>query len=787
MLFPNKTRRQSLMNFRESIHRIDRSLNYLSWVGIASLSYWWILLLLVAVVPGYGQWHIHSPNTYGIKASCLLPYDGTHALFGGRIRGILQCSGADFSYVQPVKDETKRYYISSMSERNGLTVAISDRQRFLLVSPDSGRTWQKRVAATLASDTAFSFSNGVWLGDNGKVWVAGSEEQDTIVDPSFTNYYWRGIILFSSDSGKTWVHQINRAVPGFRSIAFANDSEGYATKEFSSSIAKTTNGGKTWEDILTSVPDASSIRCLSADTVFMVTHASTKAGLYRSDDGGMSWSRALPFNVCGVFPSIDIRTSRNQTVIACTNRRCIYTSSNLGRDWVVDTLPKLRTLSYYSDLTNKGVADLKVVGNGSSDFSVIWLVDAEGDVYTLDVSTHLWKHLNPQSSNLDGACILGKSIVFASDSNCLESALPIRSPLGVMSVSDTLHWYTSPCSVDDSTAFIIGYDSANASHLFTTTDAGAHWKEREYKGQESLQSIFFMNSLIGFARNTTGPSYLSRTTDGGITWEPVVPGSVGVSALTMTRDSVLIAVGYDGGIVRSTDRGANWDFYQTADTNSLSGACTSPDGSVFVCGRNGSVQRSDDAGKSWRVLSAPGQSIHLTSIAFRDRLHGAALRGGQSSILFQTTDGGTTWSRPVLEEISDDYFPSSVAGLMVAQDGSIVAYGERGLIVSWRPAATPAEDLPPNYCGTLTGEFTFEPMPATTLLRVRHWAHSEVNEPKPFSVRFYDTAGREVFKQNVPGGADAWLDVSAISNGVYHVVVSDYQMRLHHSQVVVYR
>lgn len=742
-----------------------------------------LLLFVMSTTSSISQWRIISPNTYGWKTACLQPLDRGRCLLGGRGLGILRYENSAFTHVRQWAEDDGRYYLADMAMRGRTAVTVSDRNRRVFFSHDDGASWTRTIARTSTADTAFGFLNSVYLGTGGRIWVAGNEEQDTIVDPRFMNSYYRGVILFSSDYGKTWSHQMNRPIEGVRAIAFADDSTGYAIKEFSSSMAKTTNGGDTWEDILTSVYDPSSVACLSADTVFTITHQIAK-GLFRSVDGGFSWTRFLPFDICGVYSSIDIRSVGTMSVIACTNGLCVYTSTSRGTDWSIDTIPKLRRLTSYFDLSSRGIRKIRIQSDSSQSPFVIWVVDGDGDVYTLDVRTHTWQHINPYSSDISGACTIGSTALFSTDSVCYIASDPLRSPTGMLSPVDGFHRYTSPVSVGSGTVFMLGYDTQDSSRLLTSRNGGLDWTVNRYACESSLSRIRFLSDSIGFGWSGSS-TRVHRTHDGGRRWTATIGASTGVTAVTFVGDSIVIGVGYDGGTVRSRDMGRTWDYVQTADTSSFRAAWTTKDGSVFVGDENGSVQRSDDSGRTWFKLSTPLPRWSVKSIAFVDRLRGAAIIGDPGSSLYQTTDGGETWTEPSFKEIEDTRVPAYLEDLMVTGNGSIIGYGQRGIIVSWNPeaASTGADDV----CTTCTPRFIVAPVPADDFLVIRPRSDTSAPESVPLTVHVYDALGALVMQRSMDDQSATRLDLTCLASGAYHLVVRDVNMQTFRTTFIVAR
>ncbi len=136
---------------------------------------------------------------------------------------------------------------------------------------------------------------------------------------------------------------------------------------------------------------------------------------------------------------------------------------------------------------------------------------------------------------------------------------------------------------------------------------------------------------------------LSISTGAQTKWEWIFPQPQGNTLhRCIVKDSVIIAIGENSTIIRSTDHGVTWQV-----NNSVGG-----DGGIlydlsfynqeigFACGENGKIIETIDAGKYWTKLLSPTNST-LYSISFVSPLIGWC--GGMNGKLFKTTDGGNSW------------------------------------------------------------------------------------------------------------------------------------------------
>ena len=183
-----------------------------------------------------------------------------------------------------------------------------------------------------------------------------------------------------------------------------------------------------------------------------------------------------------------------------------------------------------------------------------------------------------------------------------------------------------------------------------TIDTGVRWIQTC-----ASQQLVFRTPSDGWLFSACGDVY--RTRNGGHNWRRVdgktPPLSLLPSARMSSRDMAWLSplVGFivagDGRMVRTTDGGQTW----TASTIPVDYVyrVTRRGGSTWVCDSRGTILRSDDEGTSWRRLGSP-MSSGCQSLSFVDRDHGWITGSLSDAKLWETSDGGTTWSELPLPE-----------------------------------------------------------------------------------------------------------------------------------------
>jgi len=255
-------------------------------------------------------------------------------------------------------------------------------------------------------------------------------------------------------------------------------------------------------------------------------------------------------------------------------------------------------------------------------------------------------------------------------------------------------------------AYLLAAGPGEQSRIYKTTDAGNTWTlqftNKDPQGFFDCMAFWDRNHGIAVGDPVNGKFEVIITRDGGRTWNPI-------SSLPPALDG-------EGAFAAS-------------------GTCIAVQGKTHVWfatgGRSARVFRSVDSGQTWTVAETPivhgSDSTGIFSIAFRDARHGAIAGGDYKQPgkdgpnLAFTDDGGRTWT---LASISPQWYFSAIAfpanhlrpaifalgsahaayaenttstswkkiwdlnlnALAVSPEGTAIAVGPKGLIVTLNPA-----------------------------------------------------------------------------------------------------
>ncbi len=229
-----------------------------------------------------------------------------------------------------------------------------------------------------------------------------------------------------------------------------------------------------------------------------------------------------------------------------------------------------------------------------------------------------------------------------------------------------------------------------------TTNGGDDWIAEDFPQQSVIMNtIFFFDSLNGLI----GGKNISKTTDGGQTWEVTNIDSSFVSGLPVynfnfySRDFGYACGGFidlAGVIWKTTDGGNNWaatgvspdQVYCMSVIDSLNAVCLSGDPEGFF--GTGLITTSD-AGVNWSYEELPFFGLSF-SIGFRTHFDVWSASGFQ---FIHSKDGGATWSVEPTPERSVVYaldFVNNQTGFAVGDSGVVLKFVPPPLSVDYLPS-----------------------------------------------------------------------------------------------------
>jgi len=614
----------------------------------------WLRLLAVLMLgsicaagAGTRQWAVLGPDGGDVRSLAFDPHD-PNRIFLGTSTGVIFVSedgghrwsrfaklGSGDDYVldhiaiDPHNSET--IFVSAWSVQDQSAGEI-------FRSNNGGKDWEPlaamhgksvRAMAVSASDPKVVVAgalDGVYRSrDGGNVWEHISDTgikniESIAVDPKDANVVYAGtwhLAWKTSDGGANWQH-INKGMIDDSDVfsiivSSANSSEVFASA--CSGIYKSTSGGDHFEKIQGIPFSARRTRVLKQDPSNpAVVYAGTTEGLWKSVDEGKTWKHMTTSEVVVNDVLIDPRNSQRvllatdrSGVLASDDSAATFSTSNHGYShrYVSAILPD----SKEPNMLYIGVVNDREFGGvfSTHDDGQSWQQTSSGldgrDVFTLK-----------QASN--GTLVAGTNRGLFTLAPGSATWHPINNVVVVKTASHTVKLksgksktVTSSSSthstlegrVSDTDLASSRWFAATSVGLFTSKDQGKVWMGGPIAGQQDFVSVEAQDGLVVVA--TRSSVLISQ--DAGTAWQPAPVASYPINVRSVT---------------------------------------VAPDGQIFVATRQGAFH-SADSGKSWDHVAAGLPDKDITSVTYDGSHKRLLATSGQTGVVFESSDGGSTWQR----------------------------------------------------------------------------------------------------------------------------------------------
>ncbi|RPI15331.1 MAG: T9SS C-terminal target domain-containing protein [Ignavibacteriae bacterium] len=369
--------------------------------------------------------------------------------------------------------------------------------------------------------------------------------------------------------------------------------------------------------------------------------------IIKTTNGGINWIQTeIGTNF---FCNSVYFTSLDTGYIAISNNNYpsiskILKTTNAGENWCVQSTFNNRSINSISFLNSKtGFI-------AASNYAVI-----DGFFYKTTNSGENWSQLLfIQYNAFHDVKFLNDSIGFiAADDRMVYRTTNGGINWQSVAIENMYYDFQSINFINLLTGYIVGSGGA----IFKTINGGNNWFQQNTGIISTLRDIKFKNNYTGFITGelpfANEGGFLLRTTNGGLNWDSINYGiSQDLIGLEKINDSIFIAVGHFGTIVKTTNNGNNFTFLNgrenTYDINSIDFINNYTGYSV---GTNSSIMKTTNQGESWTYNSL-GYSYIFNSVCFVNYNTGFIAGGDYQYIppysnlktkIYKTTNAGTNW------------------------------------------------------------------------------------------------------------------------------------------------
>lgn len=232
-------------------------------------------------------------------------------------------------------------------------------------------------------------------------------------------------------------------------------------------------------------------------------------------------------------------------------------------------------------------------------------------------------------------------------------------------------------AADGQNGWAVGHDAL----ILATSDGGRTWRE-SYRGENPEDSFLDVCVLDARTIIVVGAyGQYHRSTDGGQTWaaQRLLEDDYHFNRITRAADDSLYLAGEHGTLLRSRDRGENWEGIHTPYDGSFYGILPVSAGGLLAYGLRGRIYRSTDDGDEWDFVANERRVLIACALRLRS---GVIVLAGQPRAFFVSHDDGHTFSPWAVS------LTTGVAELIEAADGTLLAFGEAGVTRLPAPPAT---------------------------------------------------------------------------------------------------
>ena len=324
---------------------------------------------------------------------------------------------------------------------------------------------------------------------------------------------------------------------------------------------------------------------------------------------------------------------------------------------------------------------------------------------------------------------------------------------------------------NDQIAWLVAYPrGANQTGgIFKTDDGGLNWSRQnsaDYDTRSSFANVvYFWDENIGFAQGDpiNGEFELYVTQNGGDNWTQVpgnnIPNPLGgeygyTRQIEVVGNNVWFTTN-KGRIYRSSDKGNNWDVFQSpivdfgsAEVNGNISFGDSQNGILIDNSTN--VFRTENGGETWSEITTSGP-VYTSGLCYIEGTDTVFSTGNGSSF---SLDGGYSWT-PIDNAVHlfVDFFNEEL-GWSGAWT-QVVGASSSGGVWKWEDFSLGNNEVSEDF------EIEYYPNPTSNFVNFIYQGD--------ISISVYDILGREIIKTN-----EKMIDLSDYNKGLYIFKINDF-------------
>ncbi|NUM34181.1 MAG: hypothetical protein HUU50_06535 [Candidatus Brocadiae bacterium] len=418
-----------------------------------------------------------------------------------------------------------------------------------------------------------------------------------------------------------------------------------------SGVFKSINGGNTWSRMGNGIT-RSDISSLAVDPGNAnIVYAGTELGtIFKTIDGGSTWSSLVTFQNAWEIYAIAVHPANSNIVYACTEDSGIFKSQNSGSSWQpIGNIPSITGIACIAiDPNNPNI--LYIGTDYQPDGSIFKSIDG-GDTWTKSdngIPQGIFINaiaISPSNSSIVYACSEDEGLFKSTNNGLTWQNININIEGGVKAIA-----------VSPDSASLVYAAAELEKRVYKSTDGGSIWSDISHLLPER-----FTASFISIHPDTTDTIYIAsygygiyKSTDNGASWSSKNSGlrAVVVEGLAINPvDPSHVYAGMWGGfsIVKTANHGASWSATNNglavnADMGKLAIHPSNPN-IVYACTwDNESIYKSTDAGETWNLSNVGLPPDGLYTVVIDPNNPSVLYAATDSEGVYKSVNNAITWN-----------------------------------------------------------------------------------------------------------------------------------------------
>ncbi|MCE1164395.1 MAG: YCF48-related protein [Bacteroidetes bacterium] len=563
--------------------------------------------------------------------------------------------------------------------------------------------------------TAHSQVNSDWKWSHPKPQGQDISSIQMIDDNNWVACGWAGLFMRTSDAGNSWL--VNKDAGGsetgfyfgqgrgLNAVWFFDANTGFVVGSYGW-IARTTNGGVSWDTTLSPVSSnyITSVKFTDANTGY----ASCTGGIFlKTINQGLNWTvMATPYTTS--INNFDISGS---SIFAVCYDAVIF-STNGGTNWSQKSLGSSSNyngcLAVSQDTciisgasgnvwtTYNGGANWTQLPSPLTSFSLDKITKLGNKISVIGSSTNIYQTTNygtnwtslPFNISLTGpmsaSFIRGNTWLVGGDMGVfLKSTNQGQNWTSVTDIRSIGQKFDIWAEYNDGKVWAVGSPSTSGTtfdQILYSSNGGSNWGTQFVSSNETFRSISMIDANNGWVSGTGGAVY--KTSNGGLNWVSVtLPGSgstdVFVKVIFMDLNNGYVfdeEQNADGTLWKTTNGGLNWTRIIMPDTANYGATFSSAsfinvNTGWAVCWQN-RPYKTTNGGLNWTIQTNTPSMFGWSTNDIKMVNENTGYICGNSGRLWKTSNGGVRWDSIIT--------PYTVSGIAAGYTKSVWFNGNLG-------------------------------------------------------------------------------------------------------------